>query len=199
MRYFIYGTVSAVLAELAGHFLPGLLQLPLGWTPSLLDSSIAAYPECCSTPPSDLPKFSHVTPSSMTSPAFVSWPASDSRRWCWPSRLSMELHLSTSKHWSDNTPQQEHFAHLRQLADWYYHRWEETKPAQQSHNHSLFWHLSGETSSRPVSGQRNYSPSSAKDSRLKTQDSSIVVFNEKFYFRYSFSCKTVKYCFDFLL
>ena len=49
------------------------------------------------------PKFSH-SPSSMTAIGFLLQPASDSRRWCWPSRLSMELHPSSSKHWSDHTP-----------------------------------------------------------------------------------------------
>ena len=67
----------------------------------------------------------------MTSTGFLLRPASNSRRWCWPSRPSTELHPSTSKHWSDHAPQREHFAHLHQLADGYPHRWEQTQ----------FWHL----------------------------------------------------------
>ena len=55
-------------------------------------------------------------PSSVTSTGFLSQSASDSRRWCWPSRLSAELHPSTSKHWSDHMPQSEHFALLHQPA-----------------------------------------------------------------------------------
>ena len=35
---------------------------------------------------------------------------------------------------------------------------------------SLFWHLSGGTISRPMSGHRNHSPSSSKDSRLSCWD-----------------------------
>ena len=42
----------------------------------------------------------------------------------------------------------------------------QTKPAQQSRDSSLFWHLNGGMNSRPMSGQRNHSPSSAKDLRL---------------------------------
>ena len=80
--------------------------------------------------------------------------------------LSTELHPSASKHWSDLTPQQEHFAHLHQLANWYPHPWEQIKPAQRSRDYSLLWHLSGGTISRPMSGQRNHSPPSTKDSRL---------------------------------
>ena len=56
----------------------------------------------------NLSKFSHVTPSSVTSTDFLLRPASDSRHWCWPSRTSTELQPSTSKHWSDHSPQQEH-------------------------------------------------------------------------------------------
>ena len=41
------------------------------------------------------PKFSH-SPSSMTAIGFLLQPASDSRRWCWPSRLSIELHPSST-------------------------------------------------------------------------------------------------------
>ena len=57
-----------------------------------------------------------------------------------------------------------------QLASWYDHCWEQTKPAQQSHGSSLFWHLSGGTNSQPMSGQWNHSPSSAKNSRLICSD-----------------------------
>ena len=35
------------------------------------------------------------------------------------SRPSTDMHQFTSKHWSNHTPQQEHFAHLHQLAGWY--------------------------------------------------------------------------------
>ena len=93
-------------------------------------------------------------PSSVTSTGFL-LPTFDSRHWCWPSRPSMELHLSTSKHCSDQTPQLEHFALLHQLAGWYRHRWEQTKPSRQSRNSSLFWHLMGGANSRPMSGQQN--------------------------------------------
>ena len=68
-------------------------------------------------------------PSSGPSTGFL-LPTFDSRHWCWPSRPSMELHLSTSKHCSDQTPQLEHFALLHQLAGWYRHRWEQTKPSR---------------------------------------------------------------------
>ena len=57
-----------------------------------------------------------------------------------------------------------------QLASWYGHCWEQTKPAKRSHGSSLFWHLSGGANSRPMSGQWNHSPSSAKDSRLICSD-----------------------------
>ena len=60
---------------------------------------------------------------------------------------STDLYPSTSKRWSDHTPQWEHFTPLHQLAGWYPHCWEQTKPAQRSHDSSLFWHLSGETNS----------------------------------------------------
>ena len=52
---------------------------------------------------------------------FLLQPTSDSRWWCWPSRPSTELHLSTSKHWSDHTPQCKDFIPLYQLAGWYCH------------------------------------------------------------------------------
>ena len=99
-------------------------------------------------------------PSFMTSTGFLLQPTSDSKQWCWPSRPSMELHPSASKHWSDHMPQREHFTLLHQLAGWYRHRWEQTKPVQRSRD------FSGGTSSPPMSGQQNHSPSSAKDSRL---------------------------------
>ena len=51
-----------------------------------------------------LPKCSHVTPTGL-----LLWLASNSRWWCWPSWPSIELNLSTSKHWSDHAPQHEHF------------------------------------------------------------------------------------------
>ena len=56
--------------------------------------------------------------TSMSSTGFLLWPTSYSRRWCWPSRASMELLLFTSKHCPDNTARQEHFAFLHQLAGW---------------------------------------------------------------------------------
>ena len=74
--------------------------------------------------------------------------------WFWPSRPSMELHPSTSKHWSDQTPWREHYAPLHQLAGWYCYHWEQTKVAQRSHNILLFWCCCGGTSSWPVSGQQ---------------------------------------------
>ena len=81
-------------------------------------------------------------------------------------RSSTELHPSTSEHWSDHTPQHEHFTLLHQLAGWYHHHWEQTKLAQRSRVSSLFWH-------RPFWNElstnvRNHSPSSAK-----TQDSFV--------------------------
>ena len=60
----------------------------------------------------NLPNSSMWPTSSVTSTGFLLRPASYSRRWCWPSRPSTELHLSTSKHWSDHTPQREHFTLL---------------------------------------------------------------------------------------
>ena len=104
-----------------GHLLPGLLQLPLGWTSRLCGWTIAVYPEHCSKPGFT----SYIHPNSPiwppSSAGVLLQPASDSRRWCWPSWLSMELHLSTSKYRSDYTPQQEHFTLLHQLASWYPH------------------------------------------------------------------------------
>ena len=48
-----------------------------------------------------------------TSFGFLLQQASNSRWWCWPSRLSTELHPSTSKQWSDHMVQREHFdAHV---------------------------------------------------------------------------------------
>ena len=46
--------------------------------------------------------------SSVTSTDFLLRPASDSRWWCWSSRSSTELHPSTSKYWSEHTPQLEY-------------------------------------------------------------------------------------------
>ena len=79
-----------------------------------------------------------------------------------------ELYPSTSKHWSDHTPQQEHFALLRQLAGSFPRHWEQIKPAQWSRDYSMYWHLSGGTHSWPMSGQWNHSPSTTK-----TQDSFV--------------------------
>ena len=61
-------------------------------------------------------------------------------------------------------------APLHQLASWYRHHWEQTKLAQRSRDSSLFWHISGGTNSRPLSGQQNHSTSSTKDSRLICSD-----------------------------
>ena len=65
--------------------------------------------------------FSHVNPSSGTSTGFLLRPTSDLRQCCKPSKPSTELHQFTSKHWSNHTPQNEHFALLHQLASWYRH------------------------------------------------------------------------------
>ena len=70
----------------------------------------------------------------------------------------------------DHMPQYKCFADLHQLAFWYPHCWAQTNPSQRSCDSSLFWHLSDGTNSRPMSGQRNHSPSSAKDSRLICSD-----------------------------
>ena len=82
-------------------------------------------------------------PSTATSSGFLLQPASDSRRWYWPSRPSTELHPSTPKHWSDHTPQHKH-------AGWYHHRWERANVAQQSCRSSLLWRLSGGMNFRPM-------------------------------------------------
>ena len=107
----------------AGHLPPGLMQLTLGWTPNLHDWTVATYPECCSVlcfqSTQILP---HEPSSSVTSTGFLLQPMSDSRWWCWHSRLSMELHPSISKHCSDHMPQHEHLALLHQLALWYCHQ-----------------------------------------------------------------------------
>ena len=101
---------------------------------------------------------------------FLLRPATYWRRWYRPSKWSTELHPSTSKHWSDHTPQCEHLAPLHQLGSWYWHRWEQTKVAQQSHNPSVFWRLSGGMNSRQMSGQQNHSASLQKtlDSLVQT-------------------------------
>ena len=48
----------------------------------------------------NLAKLPSDSPSSMTSTGFLL------RWWCWPLRLAMELHPSTSKHWSDHMSQE---------------------------------------------------------------------------------------------
>ena len=73
-------------------------------------------------------------PSSVNSTGFMLQPTSDSRQWYWPSKLSTELHPSTSKHWSDDTHQHKHFTPLHQLAVWHCHSWEQTKVAQLGHD-----------------------------------------------------------------
>ena len=83
---------------------------------------------------------------------FLLGPASDSRRWCWPSRSSIALCSSTS---------------AGRLVP----------PITESHQNPLskvvtllFWLLSDGMNSQPMSGQQNHSPSSTKHSRLICSD-----------------------------
>ena len=97
-------------------------------------------------------------PSSVTSTGFLLQPASDSRRWCWPSRSSTELHLSTPA------------LHSTTSAGW-------LVPPSLSANKScpaksqllLFSYVLAPhwwNKLPTMSGQQNHSPSSTKDSRL---------------------------------
>ena len=83
-------------------------------------------------------------------------------------KASTALHPSTSKHWSDLTPQHEHLGPLHQLAGWHHHHSEQRKVAQRSHNSSLFWSLSGGMNCWPITWQQSHPPSSAKDSLVQT-------------------------------
>ena len=127
----------------------------------LCNYTIAAYhPKCCSAP------HLQIFPTSPMWPRPPPWPP----QWCWPSRSKEPCTRLPPKHWSDHMPQWDHLALLHQLADWYRHRWEKTKPAQWSRDSSLFWHISGGTNPWPLSGQQSHSPSSTKDSRLICPD-----------------------------
>ena len=104
----------------------------------------------------NLPKFSCVNPSSVTSTGFLLWTASNLKMMVLTFKAAMEVPQSTS----DHMPQHEHFALLHQLAGWYHHCW------AQSCDTSLFCCFSGGTNFRPMSGQQSHLPSSPKDSRL---------------------------------
>ena len=121
------GRQLAQLVDRASH-----VQRPISRCSSLRSESQPGV-RCCVSPPHSVfcyyPASPMWPPSSLTSSGFLLQPKSNSRRWCWPSMPSTELHLSTSKHWSDHKTQHEHFTLLHQLVGWY-HRWKQTKPAK---------------------------------------------------------------------
>ena len=88
-------------------------------------------------------------PYSVTSTGFQL--QADSKRWYRPSMLSMELHPSTSKHWSDHTPRREHFISL------HYINWPAgtgiTESKQRSLSEVATLLCSGTSVVRPMSGQ----------------------------------------------
>ena len=113
----------------AGQLHLDYYNLFVGWTPSVYDWTVAANPDCCSMPNFQSIQILPCHPPPLWPPLASCCSLHPIWRWCLPSRPSMELHLSTSKHWSDHTSQCEQFALLHQLAGWYCDRLEQTKIA----------------------------------------------------------------------
>ena len=153
-------------------------------TQLLVQAMVISHPDYCSSPLAWLPG-SAIKPLQriQNAAAHIVFMYPNSPLWpppLWPSLTSCHgLHPVQDDKWNCTRlpPNTGQTTCPSTIASFHYISWpagtaiaEVREVAQQSHNSSLLWHVSGRVNSRPMPGQQSHLLSSANDSRLTYSD-----------------------------